>query len=617
MSIFNLKLAMADWGIYRKAYEWWSLDDVLAGKNEHFNNWAKINRSLKPAILEILHAKQKFSRRLQRRFGLTAAQVEKFHKVYVGYSPLYGIYACHVGPYMKPPNGGNDVADSLNKFSYFEKRYRTANQSDVIASLEGMLAKQFAEYKDLLSFSDFGLLALQETETPHGDPKSDTWDGKWKKKKIYYSNLDPSSPEGSKLYHTHPILASGSAIIPNASGFSKILTRASENGNWGNLLQEAIAEVAKQNGVSIEEAKVLMYKDEKVVKSVFDTVGKIHMEMIEKGDPAAKMIQIPKLKNLLKIPKIGAQIPQTLRVKPIQISSMKLKLSILEAITEVGGTDNIEALMSKLNEIRAKKIHSVKAKGMFTPELINYWINYLNADRNVKDQAGNVIGQKSWAGLLEEAQDEFNQLMATKKTKEIGFDDFETAIDMASLYFAEENIEQVDPLTRGKMMTYINVPPVFDKGENFVNTTRQELAVLREEQTKKNEAEGKAPEEIEKSIAVDIGEDEGAEEIGAEDSEDIGDIEVTDITEQDQVAQETTPISQQPQSPIVKTEKPKPVPPAPIEEKKKETEDDMDIDIGSLVSNSLRSMIKIARELDDEGNFEAAEEIHKIIRKYI
>jgi hypothetical protein len=50
------------------------------------------------------------------------------------------------------------------------------------------------------------------------------------------------------------------------------------------------------------------------------------------------------------------------------------------------------------------------------------------------------------------------------------------------------------------------------------------------------------------------------------------------------------------------------------------TEEDEDEDVTpnllELLSNTVKNLIKVARELDDEGKGEAAEEVHKVIRKY-
>jgi hypothetical protein len=48
------------------------------------------------------------------------------------------------------------------------------------------------------------------------------------------------------------------------------------------------------------------------------------------------------------------------------------------------------------------------------------------------------------------------------------------------------------------------------------------------------------------------------------------------------------------------------------EKKRKKTKEN----VNNLVANTLKSLIKIAKELDDKGKYDAAEEVHRVIRKY-
>ena len=132
---------------------------------------------------------------------------------------------------------------------------------------------------------------------------------------------------------------------------------------------------------------------------------------------------------------------------------------------------------------------------------------------------------------------------------------------MAAMYFSGLPVE---PKTGTKLGTANTI--IFNPPENFENFTSQDLTRFRRER------EGKTEEELatEEEIARDIGEVPSAKE------------EVTPISEDMPFTEEIIP----------------------------------EQDLEELLGRTLKNLIKIAAELDEEGKDDAAEEVHKTIRKY-
>ena len=211
---------------------------------------------------------------------------------------------------------------------------------------------------------------------------------------------------------------------------------------------------------------------------------------------------------------------------------------------------------------------------------------------------------------------------------------FKIAQDKIKIYSVPVDFKNYDSdfLTALKEAKYEREHPEEAPAKAITDETGTVTSVDNKEELEETEQNTEKLEELETTQEI---ENAGTEELGSAGNL-SGDFPITDLTPVEEIAPEKTPLAEMPVTetpvtetppltPVTKTPKtPKTVKrqvkkspaknakkPAPkIKKIKKETAD-------PLVSYTLNNLIKIAAELDNDGKGEEAEEVHKVIRKYM
>lgn len=620
--------------IYRNQMKWFKYEDVVAGHNEEWNEMESTNPTLKHALNEITKFRNNKQLYFSRAYGYAPEEVNKIFKVFIGYDPNYGVYLNSVGPYY-----GSKDAIWKGKFAFFTRRFQTANEEDITNSAMDILGKKLKQYSDYLDLSDFSLKLKKATE---GMTKG----GYQTFEEESFDSLDPNSPEGRQLYSEKPILGSNSQINLNAKGLTKLMNYASETGGWKDLLEKAIHDVALSKQIDPEQLKTNMSTDYNLAKAVFNSAKSHQIKLIEAGDPAAQMMApIP---EFIKWGhgKAGSQITSVLQTAKIAKSMLEFKDEVLTAVLTAQSNDPA-VIADFINKFRldVKKGKGAKAKGKITQDIVQYWIDEISKE---------LEPNENWQTGFKRLKEKTSNAIVDANNEE-GFDDFDTALQVSSLNFAEVSHDQIDPHSKAKL-TMFTPPPMFQRDEGTENVDSKELVsrfrLSKEEVanlSKKNKGKRNNKEEAD-DLMSEIGseeeiqdeivsspfpsEEKEMEESNEESDEQISNFESTSPINTDSIE---SPNNSNPENdfsiidntnaeenPIdnsfeVEDDNVQEVVPEPEiakhENDTKNTEEE-DEELKSLFSNTITNLRKLANIYISEGNHNEAKEICKIIRKY-
>jgi hypothetical protein len=275
----------------------------------------------------------------------------------------------------------------------------------------------------------------------------------------------------------------------------------------------------------------------------------------------------------------------------MQARQVALRREILEAL--MNGATNIRQIQNVLNETierRNEQKRQQKGVGQAEPKVpYKYVQEQLASIREAAKERGITNYQELAADMDEQYKgliDEANK----------GFDDLQTAFDMASMYFTSL---PVDPRTRGKFLTVgKSGKMVFNPPEDFENYNRDTLAGKRmtgvlTEPVKEPISE--EPTEMMQDIEEgEVPVDEPEEMAPPEDAENLQDEQGID---EEDLEQHTKAESVSSMSRIEKIDQPQNT-------------------LDGILSRTITNLVRIAEDLDASGKGSAAEEIHKVIRKY-
>jgi hypothetical protein len=186
---------------------------------------------------------------------------------------------------------------------------------------------------------------------------------------------------------------------------------------------------------------------------------------------------------------------------------------------------------------------------------------------------------------------------------------FKVAQDKIKIYSVPVDFKNYDSdfLTALKEAKYEREHPEEAPAKAITDETGTVTSVDNQEELAETEQDKEKSEELE--IAEEI-ENAGTEELGAAGNL-SGDFPITDLTPVEEVAPEKIPTAETPVTKTPKTIK-KPAKKTAPRIKKIEKEP-----VDPLVSYTLKNLTKIAAELDNDGKGKEAEEVHKVIRKYM
>ena len=450
------------------------------------------------------------------------------------------------------PYMGTKFAEADNKFSFYVKRKRRCTEEEVSESIEKNIAKYMTNYGVDLDISDMQFVIKEPTTF---DPN------KKRQKKLIREvvvNLDPDSPEGRDFYERAPIAPKGSEFGVNAKGLEKIIRT-----KWPELYQEAIREKAAEEGISEREVINMQLRDLDFLKRIYDRVRRKYQESVRSGEAALSGQQAPPSFLDLSLKGVSGQEQFSTVVRNSLLKRrILLRQEVLEVLNE--GIQDPQEITSRLNSRASRNSNPIPQNE------VDDILETINA---MSTQSQELEAEPlSYETLMQNTASEIEGLDEKK-----GFDDLKTAFEMAKVYFT--NLP-VDPQTKGKMQLKYAPKMVFDPPEYFENITSADLERLKNE---KSEADrGQLPSEV--ATEEEIEEQLGDQVVEQETSENLDeDVETTETNEAPE-------------------EYNAPAPPTGL--------------MKDLFGNTLVNLITLAEELDNENKESAAEEIHKVIRKY-
>jgi len=372
--------------------------------------------------------------------------------------------------------------------------------------------------------------------------------------------------------------------------------------------------------------------------------------------------------------RVGQQIPDALqaRISQVQVALVKQDIMALKVNNKASDLSNITQM---LNESRNRTLleQGKKAKGKFTSNDVNFWLKQIEEERlQISQEEGRKISDIE---LLKKYKQEFDTI---KNAYSTGNYDGMSNSHMAERAFRERIFgtpgekdgipgeNRLDADTRAPV-TYKGIEDLLPiKTEKF---TASQLTEKRQSTGKVTELQEKIEEEI-KNIPIsnektekkkskkqlereerkkeeqkleenvldstkenfpitdDIGsesvENVPVENVPVEDSP-VEDFPVEDITQvvPESEKQEVTPINPTQQNPLVPSIQSVP----PIMENSEQTDSEkteeekrkkkMQEEADNILASSMKNLIKIAKDLENEGKDIESEEIHKVIRKYL
>lgn len=558
-------------------------------------------------------------------------------------------------------------ADITNRFGFFTKRNQRATKEEIQKSADNFIKTALAELSKVMDTSDIHLgledvrLVLKQATGEQRGTETLGYKGN------VYNGLSDVSPDAQELFKNRPILGAGSEIQLKPNVLSNIILKSVKSGNWQTVYDEALSRIARKNmekstkkvkGVApvisddmIREEVVKIsellqdesFDSEGIIKQVLEFSHGIRKEMIARGDVNAELMKLPSVDfKIMKKPKVGSVMPTTLGIKADQLHLAELRAEVLDVIAKEG-TDNPTKIAEILNTgIRSKNINNLKAKGKITEQEIGQVILRCKEERKVRVK-GQFSKQKTYAQLAAESKKQLEDFKNALDKKDLsGFNNLEEAFVMACLSLASPGSDAIDPQTKAHISSLFMPPPdLFRRGENFINYTSEQLTSARRNELEEKEVYDNIKIASPKEIELEIGVTEEESVVPEEEPEvteavepEIGQIDQIDPVEQvdqvspvepvEQVAPVDQPISDFPITEVPQQTENIQAPQAtqepqvqehvePVIKPKKRVKPS---DFAKLVSNSIGTLVKIAKDLDQKGKCAASEEIHKIIRKY-
>ena len=567
-------------------------------------------------------------------------------------------------------------ADLTNRFGFFTKRNQRATKEEIQKSAENFIRTAIAQLSEVMDISDIQLglddvrLILKKATGGQRGTETIGYNGD------VYNGLSDTSTDAQELFKNRPILGAGSEIQLKPNVLSNIILKSVKSGNWQSIYDEALSRIAKKNlekgskkvrgvapvspvvsddAIREEVSKISellqseSFDSEGIIKQVLEFSHGIRKEMVARGEINAELIKLPSVDfKIMKKPKVGSVMPTTLGIKADQLHLAELRAEVLDVIAKEG-TDNPKKISEILNSgIRGKNINNLKAKGRITEQEVEQVILRCQAERKVRVK-GQFAKQKSYTQLAAESKKQLEDFKNALDKKDLaGFTNLEETFVMACLSLSSPGADAIDPQTKGSIPSLFMPPPdLFRRGENFVNYTSEQLTSARRNELEEEEVfkniKIASPKEIEAEIGItddesvipeeeeatqDVQDPEAIEDLGVpsiDSVEQVDQVAPVDSVEQvDQVApveQVTTgdqpisdfPITEVPQQTEDSQVSPEPPVQEPASKPRKKIRPS---DFAKLVSNSIGTLIKIAKDLDQKGKYAESEEVHKIIRKY-
>lgn len=631
-----------------QAFKWWDYDQLVSSPPADWAESVKINPDLNTLLYDASAMFKDIEDKHLKRYCTLVDNPERIHelnKIYIGFNTESGGYLLSIGPYKhsssdnnleepeiaeKPEdlssqtaqfdkNGkriivprGSAVASAWDRIFYFVIKRNKPTAGKIANTVRNNIASYLKNYAVQLDPSDF---YLSYTEKPKSDSEiyktyakemSGTFqlskelleaippEGKGEEDEeevAVVENLAPENPKVSEFLnfiHDRPMPRKGHALIrPNSKGMGKIMQGIGLGTFWKQKIIDEAKKVNKKPAQFMEE--IMVRQD--VIDGIYEMIFKEYKEAKKTNPASVKGIPPPPDPNKFTGKTSGQQVFTTVKKakgkRGHMMALLKFRKEIIEALNQ-GITDPLE-IAQRLNTEpeRARRIKRYKIKGV--------------SAQAVEQQLAVIYKEKGDGDMATYAKRHDATIEYYKSAT--GYDDFQTAFDMAVAYIATR-VEDIDPLTGAAVGGAPNI--LGNIPENFQNYTRDDLIRLRQACILKEQNQpinDKAvteetpidPEKLKKRLRKDLGKE----------------LKPKVLPSETEVVPPGAEPEAEPRTPQVvpQTTKPSKKAPAKTPVSKKRAPQ-------NIVTYTLKNLIKIASELDNEGKEEAAEEVHKIIRKY-
>ncbi|MFA5312104.1 MAG: hypothetical protein WC375_02155 [Methanomassiliicoccales archaeon] len=604
MGSFNLaqfqKIAMGyEWMENREQYRWWDYDQLKSVQNagQGDPDWdaaVESDSSLEEVLREVDWEMRKKKRELRIKYKITNEVINQQFKAYIGYHASYGAYILFIGPYI------GEIPDYKYRYGYFVLRKSPAD----LKSVSNNIAKYASDYGIKFDLSDFQLnLKTKSGEFDESKEKQNkgtqvigSLTGS-EAQQLFRPVIDPRTNQPvidastGEPVRRGPMMGEGSNYSFNQRGLTK--WRNYLRKNWGPAFDASIQELAQREHTSEDTIVGKLVTDSNFLNRMFGLLRQQYNEMVSSGEAAALGMSEPPPANLRLMNKAGSQIFQQMPRNELTIRQLMLEKEIAEALSE--GIEDPQEILQRLNEFpkrlqvvvdeenrRTGKPTSTRSKAPVDLSEIQARIRDIKEQRQVRDSQGQAVGERPYSEIVGHMTSQIEGLL-----NKGGFDDLKTAFDTAKLYLTKLPI---DPVTGAKMGVKNALSP-FEFPDQFHNTTSDDL--------RRWEEEGEEYERLHQST-----EDQRAQQIG----------EQPEQPEQPELNLETQPESVEQGK--KKKKKVQPITPVTTQPEEEDDDEHEPPSALSVFTNTITGLIKIAAELDADGKGEAAEQIHRVIRKY-
>ena len=426
---------------------------------------------------------------------------------------------------------------------------------------------------------------------------------------------ESKNPEALSFVQQSPMVRTGTTFKLNPSGQYKVARQYLLNlGVNDTYFEKGIDLIVSKYPKEYPDREALigvLTQDKKAINRVYNaTLSAYGQDVAQQKAPPIDFIDFGKLNIKTSV---GQQQFGALPSNIGQARQLAVRIEIADALTKgVTRIRDIQDILNDAVERRNEQRRHQQQIGQAEPEVKYEFV------RDQLNELKDLAQKKGYAEFGQLSTDLQQQYEGLTDPANKGFEDLQTAYNVLSLYFTSL---PVDPRTRAKYITK-RKRMIFNPPEGFQNYTIKELAEKR--------MTGVLPTPI-----VEVPPEESA---AAKQLEQIEEIE--EIEEQNDSGKQ---ISEMVKKPITEKIKGKPqeiieqdtrkvlVPPylqeGPSEENEPqddEGEEDREEEdtmasvkrLNKIFRRTVGNLIKVARELDQDGNPKGAEEIHAVIRKY-
>ena len=417
---------------------------------------------------------------------------------------------------------------------------------------------------------------------------------------------EAKNPEALSFVQQSPMVRTGTTFKLNPSGQYKVARQYLRNLGINDAYFErgidSIVSKYPKEYSSREELIELLTQDKKAINRVYNaTLSAYSQDAAQQKVPPVDFIDFGKLNIKTSV---GQQQFGALPSNVSQARQLAVRMEIADALTKgVTRIRDIQDIINDTVERRNEQKRHQQQIGQAEPEIKYEFV------RDQLNELKSLAKQNGYAEFSQLSADLQQQYEGLTDPANKGFGDLQTAYDVLSLYFTSL---PVDPRTRAKYVTK-RKRMIFNPPEGFQNYTIKELAEKRMTGVLPTPTVEIPPEESAAAQQLEQIEEQN------EQGEQISEMVKEPITEK---------IEGEPQKIIEQDIQKVVVPPylqeGPSEEDEpqdggnREEEDTMASvkRLNRVFCRTVGNLIKVARELDRDGNPKGAEEIHAVIRKY-